>query len=39
MTMQSEQQDVGFLNSLAGQMMLLTGGLVIVLTVAWFFVF
>ena len=39
MTMQSEQQDVGFLDSVAGQMTLLGGGIVIVLAIAWFFVF
>jgi hypothetical protein len=37
--MQSEHQDAGFLNSLAGQMTLLIGGAVVLVAFAWFYVF
>lgn len=39
MTMQSENHQAGFMQSLAGQMTLLFGGLVVLLAFAWFYVF
>lgn len=37
MTMQSDQHDAGFIHSVAGQMMMLIGGLAVVI-LAWLYV-
>lgn len=39
MTMQSEHHDADFIHSVAGQMILVLGGLAAVMVVAWFYVF
>ena len=39
MTMQSEHQDAGFMQSAAGQMTLLIGGAVVLVAFAWIYVF
>lgn len=39
MTMQSEHHGADFIHSVGGQMILLTGGLAVVIIVAWFYVF
>ena len=39
MTMQSEHHQAGFMQSVAGQMVMLAAGLAVVLVVAWFYVF
>ena len=39
MTMQSEHPQAGFMESAAGQATLLAAALIVVMAVAWFFVF